>query len=154
MKKRTFLLAALLTLSAAAPAFCHGGGHGSGGPGLEHKFFDKYSFLMRHRAELQLTEDQINSLTDLKYSIKRSMAENEAQAEVSAVNLYQELHKTEPDLNKLYGFVDGKAEASRHIGYDVAKALVDMKKVLSPEQLAKMKDLWLTEQYGEEESHS
>ncbi|HTL47152.1 MAG TPA: hypothetical protein VL688_03710 [Verrucomicrobiae bacterium] len=151
MKTKTLFLTVLLSSFLAVPAFAnHGGGEfqGGGTPSLKEKFFEKYHFLMSHREDLKLSQDQISGLMDLKFAIKKDFAETEAQMEVATLNLFQELHKNDADLNKMNGFIDNKIEAKRRFDYDLAKSLIEMKKILSADQVKQMQDLWLKDEYA------
>ena len=153
MKIKATLLTLSLVASLAVPAFAgHGGFHG-GSPTLKEKFFEKFHFLMKHREELKLSDEQVNDLTDLKYSVKKGYAETDAQMEVAKINMLQELKKPDADLNKVNGFIDSKIEAKRRFEYDTAKALIEVKKVLNADQVKLMKELWMKDQYSKDCKH-
>jgi hypothetical protein len=154
VKAAVFVLSVMI-LGAGAPAYAeHGkmghpkGDHGrSGGGSIEDKYFSKYHFFMKHREELGLNEQQMEALKAIKWSVKRATVEADAKKELAELDLWEEMHKDAPAVETVNAAIDAKMAAKTGLAKTLAKAILDSKAVLGPEQAAKMKEIWYREQF-------
>lgn len=155
MLKKTILAGVALMLVLPLSGFANHGGQGKhhGQPSLEEKFYHKFVFFLSHTEDLQLTEDQRNALLDIKSGIERKKIETSAAADVFMHDVYTELRATTSDLEKINTLIDGKMEVKRAFTKDVAKAIVGMKNLLTPEQLTKAKELYMKEMFSSAGGH-
>ena len=159
MKKNSFfavLFLSAILISGNAYAWGRGcphdesEGHGGRSTDLHEKYFHKVSFLMAHRRELALTEPQVDSILDKKNQVMRAMVEARAQEELATIDLEKEMHGNKPDLEKLNALIDTKTEAKKTLRKALVEAIVFTKNVLSAEQQAKVKELYLELKYPQE----
>ena len=136
-------------LLASTNGFANHGSRGSGHlPNLEEKYFDKAKFLMKHQEELGLTAEQLQRLEAKKFDVKRVLIEADAQKDIAMLNIYQELHADKPNPEKLNAALDEKIEAKRSASRVLIEALLDLKSVLTAEQTAKSKKMYLKEKFS------
>lgn len=143
MKKFSFLvLGALIFFASAAYADkgCPSCAKSSGS--LADKFFTKIEIIFDSQDELALSEDQVKILKDLKYAVKRAAIQKESAVGLAKLDLYQELYNDKPDLEKINALIDSKMEAKTNFAKTTAKAIVDVKSVLTEAQMKKLKELY------------
>ncbi len=117
--------------------------HGKGGgDSLEDMYFGKVYFLFQNKAELGLTEDQLNQIKDIKFDVKRMMIDTEAKKDLAMLDINQELHKDQPDVNKIDSFIDQKHTAKAAFTKNLVRSILNTKAILTPEQQAKAKELY------------
>ena len=128
--------------------------HGKSGGGicLEAKFFETYHKMMEHRKELELSEDQMTGIKNIKMSVKRAKAEADGIKDVATIDIYQEIYLAGGNLEAIHGLIDQKIEADRNVAHAVVKGLLDYKALLSKDQADKLKDIWYDEKYSEDKS--
>lgn len=120
---------------------------------FEDAYFEKVEFLMRHEKELALTDQQIQTIRDKKFEIKRQMIQSEAQIELAMLDVLKQLHNDVPDMDKIDTLIDNKIEVKRTLAKSLAQALVGMKNILTPEQKAKSKEIFWVELARHAHSH-
>ena len=142
-----FLCALVQAPQAALAGHRHHESHGDG-DSLAEKFFWKTEFLMRHKADLALTEEQVQKLKDQKFDIKRKLIEGQAQMEVASLELAREFHRDAPEMDRITVLIDQKMEAARGLERILAQAILDAKALLTPEQRAQAKEVFWKDAYG------
>ncbi len=140
MKKNWIILMMLFLLALPTSGFAKHGGHGSGD--LEEKYFGKVHFLFQNKAELGLTDDQLDQIKAIKFDVKRAMIDADAKKELAALDMEQELHKDQPDLAKIDSLIDQKSTIKAESAKSLVRSLLGTKAVLSAEQQAKAKELY------------
>lgn len=140
MKKKIllFLMTAALAFPSGASAYQH---EGQSHDGLKEQFFKKIHVLMMHQEELKIDDEQMTSLMNIKYAVKKAKIQANAQKELVMLDIYQELHNDSPDLDQLYSLLDQKMEASKTLSRALLKGIVDIKNILSDDQRKEMKKL-------------
>jgi len=147
LKKILFLLMTLTLAMPATTSFAKHGGH-EYLPGLEDKYFHKVNFLIGHRDDLGLTQEQVKSILDKHWDIKRVMTETSAQKDIALLDIYKQLHSDQPNVEEMNALVDKQLEAKKVYLRALVEALVYTINLLTPEQRAKAKELYLKEYYG------
>lgn len=141
MKKLTILVISLLLLAPTLTFANHGHQEG-GGYSLEDKYFGKVDFLFKNKTGLGLTEDQMEEVKAIKFDVKRAMIETEAKKDLAMLDIYQELHKDQPDLEKIDSLIDQKSQAKATLSKNIVRSLLNTKAILTAEQQAKAKELY------------
>lgn len=157
MKKNILFLAMLSVILLGSPlsAFAGGGccakmGGGGNAYCLESKFFGKYDFIMENRKALELTDDQMKALKNIKYTVEKSKVQAKSTSKITVLDMYHEIYQGEGNIEALNGLVDEKLEGERKLGYALVKGLLDFKNLLSEGQNRTLKDLWLNDHYSHE----
>lgn len=155
-----FLFALLL---ASTPAFAEDGSRGGspsdkqcsmhgpdcsskdcetgGGCPIVGKFMKKAHWLLSNQDELGLTSDQVDTVKALKGEMKRSAIRQEADMKIFMMDLEDKLSDETVDVEGLNAMLD-KAGAGMTEGAKASvAAYVKLKEVLTPEQIAKAKEL-------------
>ncbi len=160
MKRFMMLISMLfiLSLGLTAPlqADCHGGkcpmkkgGHG-GEYGREKyqcpivdKFMKKAHFFLENQKELGLSEEQAAKIKSLKMEAKKNYIRQSAEMQVFQIDIHEKMSQPKIDLEGLNAMIDkGMAEMSTSAKASVA-AYAELKGVLSEDQMAKAKQLWM-----------
>jgi len=84
--------------------------------------------------ELGLTDEQKEKLKEMKDAQRESGKEIRAQQREKREEMRKELEKTEPDLTKINKLIDEMAELDKQKTKNRVQGILDMKKVLTPEQ--------------------
>jgi len=146
MRKKIFGI--VFSLLMITPLTLLANGRGDGGHSLKEKFFHKEGFIQNNRDEIGLKEDQAQAIKNLKYDLSRKMIEMKSKMELAMLDIRQELHNDKVNMERLNALVDAKMDTKKALCKDALKAYVDMMGILTPEQKAKMKELWYRQKKG------
>jgi len=162
-KKIGILFAAFLFCAIQlAPAFanrCSLDKHGMDGECSECRmdmmemddiFFHKAYLIFKNADEIKLGDDQKANLKSLKYKLKRSTIAKDSEIEVYALDIKEILSQdevTKDDLAKINDMIDKKYELKKQKAKDAVAAIVDLKKMVTKDQMKRVKELW-EESYG------
>ncbi len=121
------------------------GGHGqdeSSPCPIIDKIMKKAHFLLENWEEIGLSQEQVNTIKDLKLQDKKSMIRGGADMEIMMLDMKSKLSEEVLDVEGMNAMIDeGMAQMTQS-----AKASVDvyakLKAVLTPEQVEKAKALW------------
>jgi len=105
-------------------------------------FFYKAVVYLRHADEIGLTEDQVDKILKLKLAVKKEMIRKGADLAVLDLDLLTALREEKIDVKAVNLLVDQKFEVKKAMTKFSVQALADLKGILTPEQYAKMKDIW------------
>lgn len=153
-------LAALLAAPAAWAdgGYRHGGGHASmsshGGHGHGTAGGHLLRHLLKHKQELQLSDEQVGKLRTVALDADRTAIRAEADVRVSERELRSLLWDEQAQLPAI------EAKVKEQKGFEAAariatiKARRDLLGVLSPEQRTKLKALWQQRHHGQSRSMS
>lgn len=112
------------------------------------KFMKKTHFFLENQKELALTEEQVRSIKELKLGVKKSYIRQMAELQVFALDVDQALSEPKVDVEGIQAMIDqfstSMSDSAKKTVADYAK----LKSVLTPEQLAKAKELWLGSKTG------
>ena len=145
------VLSLIMAVTLLLPAVCFADGHQR--LSLEEKYFSTIFFLLQHKEELQLTEEQIQSIKDRKFDLMRQDIQSDAQLALIGLDMKKELHSVSPKLDQLETLVDNKTEVIRTLDKLYVRAIVDTQTLLTPEQRDTAKELFWKEFYGSGSSH-
>jgi len=155
MKKGfTALVVLMLALSFSGIAQA-GQGYGSSckvckdsSKSFEEKYFWKVKFMLGNKDELGLSDEQVDQIKEQKYQIKRQKIEAAARMETDKLDIYHELKKDAPDMGRIDILIDDKIDAKRGLLKSYVNGIVELKAVLTAEQMVKAKAL-----YSQQKSH-
>lgn len=142
MKKLVILAVVSLLVLAPSLTFANHGHQEGGGYSLEDKYFGTVDFLFKNKTELGLTEDQMEQIKTIKFDVKRAMIEAEAKKDLAMLDIYQELHKDQPDVAKIDSLIDQKHAVKATLTKNMVRSLLNTKAILTTEQQAKAKELY------------
>ena len=140
------VLACALSLSAGERPNKKGEGDGPGGPG--GKRVPEIDFILDHAKELNLTADQIKKINEQKNKIedrREKMMKDPANKELYKEMMAARKSGDEDKLRELREKVKEKMAAGGGAGEDMRDEFV---RILTPEQLAKLKEIRETEGPG------
>lgn len=142
-------LVCALVLSLSTLAYAGGGCGGKSG-GCE--LLMKIKMIMLHKGELGLTDEQTDKLADIKHAVMKDVIKMEADIDILAVDIKTLLMKDTIDTAAIQPLVEKKYQIKKDKTMRCIQALADAKKVLTPEQAKKLKDL-CTEQWKMREGY-
>lgn len=156
----TVVLALALAMSILSPALadkdgmgkcCMGmmAGKGMGCPmeaegkmSLDEKFFSKAKFLLANAEELGLTQAQKDKVDAVKLKVKKSLTMKEAEIDVLAMDIMDMLKKDAVDLSAVNKIIDKKYDLKNQKAKELVAGYVELRGVLTKDQLAKAKEIW------------
>ncbi|GEM_PF-3350404 len=106
------------------------------------KFMSKARFFLKQKKELSLSEDQIQSIKQLKVGVKKAYIQQKAAHEIFSLDIEQALSEPKPDVNAVGALIDQHAVSMAKMSKDTVTSYVNLKAILSEEQLAKVKELY------------
>ena len=112
------------------------------------KFFKKAKFFLQNSAELGLSDKQVADIKALKTEMKKAKIRGEAEMQIAMLDLDSLLHADPINQEAVGAFMDKAAAGMAQSGKASVKALVDLKAVLTAEQMAKAKALWKAQEKG------
>lgn len=128
MKTKFFFLGIVLLLWGISFTFAQ---EGQKGAVKEHKG--------AWAQDLQLTAEQKQTMLEQKARIRKAMAEIKGQLRVKRVELENELEKPDPNAGRLEQLVEEISGLQKRKMMLRIQAALEMKKILTPEQLEKLK---------------
>lgn len=155
LKKMAAMLA--LTLTVASPAYARHG-HGSGYSGysgysgncpfqsgksdsIDWKFFKKAHKFLDKQEALGLSEDQVQSIHNLKMEVKKNLIRRQAEIDVLDLEIESKLRDNPIDVASIQKLVDQKYEAKKAFSKSVVEAYAKLKSTLTEEQRQTFKNL-------------
>ena len=155
------VLPALLALSGTSPIFAD---HGSGSCSRKHfsrsheekentcpitsKLMKKAHFYLEHQKDLGLTEDQVAVIKDLKLETKKTSIRQSAEMQIFSLDVQHKMAQTEVDVDGISAMIDQMSAAMTASAKEILNSFVKLKAVLTPEQTARAKELWLDSMKG------
>jgi len=125
-----------------------GHSHGKGFGWQEHKrsdiassFFHKAGFLMREKESMGLSEDQVQSIRNLKLEAVKSLIRNKADIKIFDLDIRSQLHQEKPDVAAIQKLIDSKYEAKKAFDKSMVDALVKLQAVPNDKQQEALKNL-------------
>jgi hypothetical protein len=144
------ILVLMLVAGAALPVYAnHGGGcsygrggygHGKGG-GLEGKFFHKAHLFLMLQEELGLSDDQAQSIKDLKLEMKKNYVRQKAEIKVLKLDIHSKLKADKVDAGEVQKLIDQKYAAKAAMAKSFVDAYLKLKGTLNDKQLETLKTL-------------
>ncbi|MBI4398786.1 MAG: hypothetical protein HY586_06645 [Candidatus Omnitrophica bacterium] len=139
-----FLAVALATGIPSSYAFHGSYGERSGSEDLAGKFFYKACGVLSQREALGLSDEQVNTLKNLKLDIQKNLIRQGAEIKILELELVSKLHNTPIDTGAVNKLIDQKYDLKKAVNKELVNAYAKLKSTLTEEQWAKFKEL----QYG------
>ncbi len=122
---------------------CDDGGWKHSGSGrLDEIFFHKSHMILRYEQELGLSEEQVERVKTIMAETQKRLIRDEADIDVLSVDLMRELHKATIDVQTARSILDKQYEVKKGKAMALVQSLADLKATLTPEQYAKLKELY------------
>ncbi|MDD5078385.1 MAG: hypothetical protein PHQ84_05230 [Candidatus Omnitrophica bacterium] len=105
-------------------------------------FYYKTRLIMENADELGLSPDQIEQVRMLKMKVKKNQIKNNADVELLAIDIKEELKKDQINVNKINAMIDKKYGVKAREAKTVVRACADLKNILNKNQTAKLREIW------------
>lgn len=104
-------------------------------------FSCKARFIIEKASDLGLSDDQVEKVKTLKYSVKKNLVKKDADIEILALDIKEALGKDEVDLDAVNNLIDKKYAAKAERTKTTIEACINVKKILTKDQQKKLKEL-------------
>ncbi|MDD4954836.1 MAG: hypothetical protein PHP17_02215 [Candidatus Omnitrophica bacterium] len=113
-------------------------------------FFHIARHAWENQEELKFSDNDVRKIAALKIETKKLMIKNEAETETIALDIMAGLWAENPDAAALNKLIDKKIDLKQEGAKKFIQAFVDLKKMFSREQLAKLKEICMRQECGKE----
>ncbi len=119
------------------------GMHKKGGSktGLEDTFSRKIHFIIFKSDEIGLSDEQLEKIHALKYSVKRSLIKNDAEIDTLALDIKEALGKDNVDIGAVNSLIDKKYAIKAQKTKDIVAACANLKTILTKDQQKKVREI-------------
>ena len=108
---------------------------------LSKKVLKKLHMIFEHQEELGISDDQLAKIKELKIALKKDLIQKEADIDLVKVDIRSALYEDEIDLAAANKLIDQKYETKKSKSKQVVSTLAQLKKILTKDQMDKLKDL-------------
>jgi Spy/CpxP family protein refolding chaperone len=115
----------------------HREGSGHGG----HEGHSPFSHILKYRTPLALTPEQVDQIQKLDFEYQKQSIQTETDLKIACMELENTVHSGTVDEAKIRLMAGKMAEAKTKGVNAMAEAKIAVLKLLTPEQLKKMKDM-------------
>ncbi|VAW13966.1 hypothetical protein MNBD_BACTEROID05-371 [hydrothermal vent metagenome] len=98
------------------------------------KLKEKVKSLWVNQDALGITDDQLDSIKDIKYVALKKLIQLKADKEIVLVDFHSAIWKDLIDVNKVNNLIDAKYKSKNKSAKTYVKAMSDIQKILSKEQ--------------------
>ena len=102
----------------------------------------KSHFLLEHKADLALTDDQVKTIKDIKLQAEKDGAQQEADGKVFMIGLKTKLHEDKIDVDGANALIDKSFASMQASVKSSVASYARLQSLLTPEQAAKVKEIW------------
>jgi len=150
MVKKMIVLALIatfaLTTFAAVDAMAKGdksgySQHGYKKADMESKLYKKLYFIMKNQDGIGISDAQVDKVMALKLKTKKDLIMKKAEIDVLALDIKAAMCEDEIDLNAVNALIDKKYDLKKAKTKAIVAASVELKKIITDDQMDKMKDL-------------
>ena len=122
-----------------------GHGHDKYACPITAKLMHKGHFFLSHQKELGLSDQQVQSIKELKLSTKKAYIQQKAQHKIFALDIEHKLSEPTVDVKGIEGMIDKMSASMAASAKETVTSFAKLKSILTEEQRQKAKDLWLQE---------
>lgn len=122
-------------------------------PGLDEMIVHKAGFILENAQEMGLSDDQVMKVKTLKMNVEKTKIKNDAELKLLVLDIKAALEKDEIDKNGLNSLIDKKYAIKAQEAKDFVGAYADLKKMITKDQMNKLKDIHSKEMMEEKEEH-
>ena len=108
---------------------------------LDKKVLKKIHMIFDHQDELGISDDQLAKIKDLKIALKKDLIQKGADIDIVKVDIRSALYEDKIDLAAVNKLIDQKYESKKSKSKKVVSTLAELKKILTKDQMDKLKDL-------------
>lgn len=120
---------------------CSGKGSASECP-IISKFMKKAHFFLENKSEIGLSDAQVKTIKGLKSQVEKSAIRMSADMQIHMMDLDEKLSEEKVDVEGISAMVEqGMSGMGAAVRANI-QAYADLKAVLTPEQMAKAKEIW------------
>lgn len=102
----------------------------------------KISFILMNSKDLEVTDEQMMKIKELKYKIEKSMIMSKAEMEITDIDIMQAFGKDDIDAVAIGKLIDKKYDAKKTESKELVSACADLRTILTMDQQKKLKDMW------------
>ena len=113
------------------------------------KFFHFTHSVLENYEELGLTDEDAKKIRELKIGTKKSLIRNTAEVELFTVDIIVKLHEDKPEISEINKLLDKKFDVKKAGMKKLIAAFIGIKKLLSKEQMKKMKAIFKAGDHGQ-----
>ncbi len=118
-----------------------GCGHASSPCPIAAKFCQKVCWILEHKDELGLTDDQIAQIKALDLEVEKNSIRGMAEMQIFALEMENRLGQDKVDVEALESMIDSGMAGMALGAKSTVKAYADLKAIITPEQKAKAMEL-------------
>jgi len=105
----------------------------------------KAHFYLENQKEIGLSEDQVNSIKELKLERKIAYVRQMSEQQVFILDVTHKLSQPKVDVEGIGAMIDQQIVPMAASAKETVAAYAKLKSILSEEQRAKAKELWLAQ---------
>jgi hypothetical protein len=98
-------------------------------------------FLLKHTAELGLTDAQTKTLNNLELEFKKAATKIKAEIKVASLDIQEAMNTNQPDFGKVKSFVKKIDDLQQQLHTQFLNTLIKARKSLDSQQLSKLNAL-------------
>ena len=137
----TLVLALGLIQTAALADKKSGYAHKKQKKSVAEKVYKKAKMIYLYQDELNVTEDQLDQIHELKVSLKKDLIRKKAELKIVKVDIKSLLYEDDIDVKAVNKLIDQKYEIKKAKAKKAVESYAQLKKILTKEQLEKLKDI-------------
>lgn len=108
---------------------------------VNEKFFKKAKMIYLYQDELNVTDEQLDQINELKIALKKDLIRKEADLNIIKVDIRSLLHEDEVNISAVNKLIDQKYEIKKAKMKKVVQSYAQLKKILTKEQIEKLKEI-------------
>lgn len=108
---------------------------------VKEKFFKKAKMIYLYQDELNVTDEQLDQIKELKIALKKDFIRKGADLNIIKVDIRSLLHEDEVNINAVNKLIDQKYEIKKAKMKKVVQSYAQLKKILTKEQIEKLKEI-------------
>ena len=108
---------------------------------IEGKFIRTVRMIYHNQDELNVNDNQLNQIRELKIALKKDSIRKKAEIEIIAVDIRSLLYEDEIDVDAVSRLIDQKYEIKKAGMKKVVKSFAELKIILTKEQKEKLKEV-------------
>jgi hypothetical protein len=118
------------------------------------KFFHIAHGILENKTELGLSDETFHKVKDLKISTKKDLIKAKAEIEITAVDIMAKMWEDSAELTEINKLIDKKYTLKKESMKTLVSAFVNLKKMVSKEQLNKLRTMCKSNARPEEKEKS
>jgi Spy/CpxP family protein refolding chaperone len=108
---------------------------------IKEKLFKTVRMIYHNQDELNVNDNQLNQIRELKIALKKDSIRKKAEIEIIAVDIRSLLYEDEMDVYAVSRLIDQKYEIKKANMKKVVKSFAELKHILTKEQKEKLKEV-------------